>query len=741
MGSGAFLVEACRQLSQRLKLAWERHRVVPTIPPDEDLDLHAMRVVVQRCLYGVDKNPVAVDLAKLSLWLATLAKDHAFTFLDHALRCGDSLVGLSRKQICEFTWESGNIFSYIKNSIDPKLQKVGELRARIQQMGESANVEDQRALLLEAETALEDVRLIGDSVIAAFFSEEKEKKRKEKLDLLGGRVLDWLKNGKTKDSLKAAVHELKTTEKGIVPFHWEIEFPEVFTRENPGFDAMVGNPPFLGGKRISTVNGEIYRDWLIVLHEESNSNSDLVAHFFRRAFNLVRHESALALIATNTVAQGDTRATGLRYICKHGGSIFVADRRVKWPGLAAVIVSIVHIIRGNISVEPLLDGKIVDRISAYLFPNGGDDSPRVLSANSGMSFQGCILRGLGFTFDDTNPEVTSIAEMNRLISDNPRNRNLIFPYIGGEEVNESPTHSNQRYTINFGSREFEDAKNWPDLLAILQEKVKPEREKLGETSVDRAHKQYWWRFANDRPEMMNAIRDLDRVLVTGRVSQYANFAFLPAGMVYSEQLVVIANQSNSIFSVLQSRPHELWARFFGSTLEDRLRYTPTDCFETFPFPENWEKNETLERVGKEYYEYRAQLMIKNNEGLTKTYNRFHDPEEKDPEILKLRGLHAAMDRAVLDAYNWQNIRPTCEFILDYEEDDDEDEDTTKKRRKKKPWRYRWPDSIRDDVLARLLALNRERAEKEKVAGEGKASRKGKKGDSNSGATLFDIPNS
>jgi hypothetical protein len=108
-------------------------------------------------------------------------------------------------------------------------------------------------------------------------------------------------------------------------------------------------------------------------------------------------------------------------------------------------------------------------------------------------------------------------------------------------------------------------------------------------------------------------------------------------------------------------------------------------------------------------------MVRNNEGLTKTYNRFHDPDEHSPDILKLRELHAAMDRAVLDAYGWTELKPTCDFLLDYEEDEEEDE-FGGSRRRKKPWRYRWPDDFRDEVLARLLELNRQRAEMERLAG-------------------------
>ena len=126
----------------------------------------------------------------------------------------------------------------------------------------------------------------------------------------------------------------------------------------------------------------------------------------------------------------------------------------------------------------------------------------------------------------------------------------------------------------------------------------------------------------------------------------------------------------------------------------------------------------LEAVGKEYYEFRAALMLKNNEGLTKTYNRFHDPNETSAEIKKLRELHAAMDRAVLNAYGWTDLQPACEFLLDSEEEEDEDAgERPSGRGRKKPWRYRWPDEFRDTVLARLLELNKQRAEREKLAGE------------------------
>jgi hypothetical protein len=185
-------------------------------------------------------------------------------------------------------------------------------------------------------------------------------------------------------------------------------------------------------------------------------------------------------------------------------------------------------------------------------------------------------------------------------------------------------------------------------------------------------------------------------------------------------LIVFPLPAFAAFCSLQSRPHEIWARFFGSSLEDRLRYTPSDCFETFPFPENWETHPLLEAPGKAYYEFRAALMIKNDEGLTKTYNRFHDPNEHDSDIAKLRELHVAMDRAVLNAYGWTDIPTACEFILEYEIEEEAWGD------KKKPWRYRWPDEVHDEVLARLLELNAERAKEELRSGAAVAKKGGKK---------------
>lgn len=733
MGSGAFLVETCRQLGDAVIEAWHAHDDVPDIPEDEDEVIYARRLVAQRCLYGVDRNPPAVDLAKLSLWLATLAKDHPLTFLNHALRHGDSLVGLSREQIETFHWKRGAKFQQGIEAelVREQVAKIRELREQIRNANEDTSDSELRDIWDKVQFEAGKVCRLGDLALAAFFegktAREREKHRKE----FSGAVLQ----GRA-DSYRGWLEELRQADPPLAPFHWQIEFPEVFNRENSGFDAIVGNPPFAGKNTLRAANVNKYPEWLKETHAESHGNADLVAHFFRRSFDLLRNGGAFGLIATNTIAQGDTRNTGLRWICEHGGEIYLAKRRYQWPGQAAVIVSVLHVHRGHWGDERLLDSECVPNITAFLFHRGGHRDPARLKANAGTSFQGSIVLGMGFTFDDTDTKgiATPLAEMRRLVEENPHNTEAIFPYIGGEEVNTSPTHAHHRYVINFRDwplrrlnlgaawRDADDgtrrdwrrkgivpldyrepvAADWPELLAIIEERAKPERD----VQNRKALRERWWHYAEKRPGLYAAIDDLDQVLFHGFTCQHLQFAFLPRQMVYAGPHNVFALCTYAAFCALQSRPHEIWARFFASSLEDRLRYTPSDCFETFPFPDYWETHSGLEAAGKAYYDFRAALMVKNNQGLTKTYNRFHNPYENDAEIAQLRDLHAAMDRAVLDSYGWQDIPTDCEFLLDYPVNEAE------WGKKKKPYRYRWPNEIRDEVLARLLELNAQRAAEE-----------------------------
>ena len=880
LGSGAFLVEACRQLGDALVESWRAHDAAPEIPPGEDEVVFARREIARRCLYGVDRNPLALDLARLSLWLVTLARDHPLTFLDHALRHGDSLVGLTRWQIEAFHWRGGAPrfqAGFETMRIREHLQEIAALRERIQEAGEAVSDQERRAWWHDARDALDAAAVFGDLALAAFF----EKARPKEREALRLEFAAAVERGET-PRYRSWLEERRHAEPPLAPFHWEIEFPEVFERENPGFDAIVGNPPFAGKNTVAAANAPGYPDWLKQAHAESHGNADQVAHFFRRAFDLLRRDGAFGLIATNTIAQGDTRSTGLRWICEHGGEIYDARRRVPWPGLAAVVVSVLHVCKGRfagvwcsddeagglvqgdnradraasldtkrtdeaapdlpapgvdaesdterqgprraahaapsapmskrtpdhdaVPAQPVgappprretpahsavrppdntvpahhprpssagpvaiagakrpnsdaapdhriaatasfpdvkrLDGEPVERITAFLFHRGGHADPTRLAANAGKSFVGSYVLGMGFTFDDTDTKgvASPLAEMRRLIDENPRNREVIFPYVGGDEVNTSPTHAHHRYVINFRDwplrredvgeswaeadaerrRELRRgpavpldypetvAADWPELLEIVESRAKPERDRQNRKAL----RERWWHYAEKRPGLYTAVAGLERrgVLAISRIGQHAAFTFLPSETVYAETTIVFPFDTHAAFCVLQCRVHEIWARFFSSSMKDDLRYTPSDCFETFPFPDEWETRPDIEAAGQAYHDFRAALLVENDEGLTRTYNRFHDPHEHAPEIARLRDLHVAMDRAVLDAYGWPDVPTDCEFLLDYPIDEEEWGD------RKKPYRYRWPDPVRDEVLARLLELNAERAAEERLSG-------------------------
>ena len=706
MGSGAFLVEACRTLGERLVAAWARWpETRPKIPADEDEELHARRLVAQRCLYGVDKNPRAVDLARLSLWLATLARDHEFTFLDHALKCGDSLVGLTMAQIAAVNWdESKPGLPLFRQLVRDSVAKVTQGREEIQNAPDDTLRAIQEARYRNLESEASPVRLMGDAVVSAFFAADKAKAReKARADVeshISGMTPRW-------DLLQAAARKLRLDERGIAPFHWQIEFPEVFTRSNGGFDAIVGNPPFAGKNTLSKGNARNYLPWLQALHDGAHGNADLVAHFFRRGFALLRDGAVFGLIATNTIRQGDTRASGLTNIISGGGAILRATRRLKWPGEAAVVVSVVHIVRGK-ALSPMLDGRPVRRISAYLVEGDLDTSPMALAANSGKAFVGSYVLGAGFTFDDVaaaKGEAESLATMKALIAKNPRNAERIFPYIGGEEVNNSPTHAHHRYVIDFGAMDENQIRaTWPDLLAIVETRVKPKRmEQASIVNPDR-----WWMHARSAEKLYKTITCIPHVLATnGKAAPHCAFSILPTGTVFTQNLIIFPFETFSPFAVLQSRAHELWARFFSSSLKDDLSYAPSQCFRTFPFPVGFEADPALEAVGGIYHAFRAQLMIDRNEGLTKTYNRFHSRGQNTPDIASLRAPHAEMDAAVLRAYGWDDLadRAAPEFI-----EQDADEGKTPKTR------LDWPAEFKDEVLARLLALNAERAAAERAAG-------------------------
>ena len=749
MGSGAFLVAVCRYLAVWLVQAWERDGYPEGFKQEWDKDTVARRLIAQRCLYGVDKNPFAVNLAKLSLWLVTLSEHLPFTFVDHALKCGDSLVGYGVQEIQSAMKEVQLGFLNEQNQV---FSQMGV--ARRESFGDD-NLNDEgydrkKVLLLQQIKASDGLRQAGDLMVAAFFDAAKAKDRAEKQQVYLAMLSGAFNDEGLQDSIQEIRDRLAAGDKGITPFHWDLEFPEVFGEGRGGFDTFVGNPPFIAGKDLSGYFTEAYLQWLQQLFNVKTGQGDICALFYRRAFELCRHGGTLSLLATNSICQGDTRRIGLSPIMSElGGEIYYALSRVRWGGAAAVTASMAAISKGKTYTTKVLNGSEMDDISAYLVSGTYNTDPPSLSRNAEKAFMGFYNYGEGFVFDNSSAGCESLESMYKIVRENPDSADLVHPFIGGDEILNSPVHKINRYVIDFEEMTEAEAMLYPELFEIIEKRVKPERLKCNRDRL----REKWWQFGEVRPGLRRALHGLERFLCHPFTSKHLAFSFLPAGTYLASPHYAIASSDYKFFALVQCRVHECWVRIFASTLRSDLRYTASDCLETFPSPFDTEDLSTssagmqIEDAGAVYYQYRAGLLATNNEGLTSTYNRFNDPAETSSGLLELRRLHNEMDQAVLAAYGWSDVSTACGFGLDYLdiEEDAQVPDALQERidsgelffwdagdaldfqgqlqaygaitgRRKLPWRYRWPDSVRDDVLARLLALNAERYAEEVAMG-------------------------
>ena len=333
--------------------------------------------------------------------------------------------------------------------------------------------------------------------------------------------------------------------------------------------------------------------------------------------------------------------------------------------------------------------------------------------------------GMGFVL---TPE-----EAQSLIARNPRNKACLFLYLTGEDLNSRWDQSPSRWVINFqdwplhrqadGDWRTAEARlrkawlrdgnvpadyldpvaaDYPELLAIVEEKVKPERTRKkenGEFALRYPQYLKWWIYSDKRPKLYSTIAGMGRVLVVTQTSKYHSFIFSNESLVYSHKIVVFPKNTYSDFCFLSSTIHAEWVFRFGSSLETRPVYTPSDCFETFPFPRHLAG---LENIGERYYAHRQSIMQTRREGLTATYNRFHNPNDRAADIQTLRALHVEMDRAVAAAYGWQNLQLDHGF-----------HDT------KQGVRFTVSEAARRELLDRLLALNHQRHWEEVDAENGK----------------------
>ncbi|MEV6157795.1 DNA methyltransferase [Nonomuraea sp. NPDC052129] len=660
-GSGAFLVAAARYLAERLMEAWRNADVATGT--SHELHVHALRTVVATCLYGADINAMAVEMCKLSLWLVSLDPKLPFSFVDDKILLGNSLLGvtdprqLEARNIDPLAEPPATLFEI---DVDEVLAKAARLR---QQLATEVDDRDpqrsaatKRRQLGDYQRLVAQLTDIADGVIAAGlrFGGKPGKQLHEAYKNL--RVaLEFAHPAPGEAPDRAILESILTA--GLTPtvstdyprwkpLHWIIAVPDVMARG--GFDAIIGNPPFLGGSKLTGAMGTNIRDWFVhVLADGARGSADLVAYFFLRAITLLTSKGKLGLIATNTLAQGDTREVGLDRIVSSGFTITRSIQSKSWPvSTASLEYAAVWGTRGPIpdSLPRIADDVEVRRISTLLEPAGAlDELPRRLLANKNLAFKGCDINGKGFVLE---PE-----EAADWIEADPRNSDVVFPYLNGEDLNSRPDTSPSRWVIDFNDRCEICARRYSLPFERVMEQVKPERAR----KANAVQKLPWWLYERPRPAMRAAIVNLDAVLVIALVSKTVMPIRVHTRQVFSGKLGVFATDLFTDQAVLSSNMHQLWAIKYGSTMRTDVNYSPTDVFLTFPRPEPTTR---LEEAGKALDRERREIMLQQQLGLTKLYNLVNDPEISDASDLaaaRMRETHVELDKAVMDAYGWSDL--------------------------------------------------------------------------------------
>lgn len=662
-GSGAFLVAAARYLAARLVEAWHREEVAYGTP--HDLHVRAIRTVVATCLYGADINAMAVEMCKLSLWLVSLDPKLPFSFVDDKVLHGNSLLGLTDVRQLKLKHINPDAAtdqpSLFELDVDGELRKAANLR---RQLASEVNDNDpqrsaatKRRLWRRFGEVTAQLTEIADAVVAAGLR-------------LGGKPGRALREAY--ENLRIAVEHAypgpgeppdRTMLKAILdagltptvetdynrwkPLHWVLTVPDVM--ERGGFDAIIGNPPFLGGSKITGAMGTNNRDWFVnILADGRKGNADLVGYFFLRAPSLLTRQGNLGLVATNTVAQGDTREVGLDRMVANGFTIVRAIQSKSWPAASANIeyAAVWGSRRAIPSAVPrVADDVAVERISTLLEPTGQIDGyPLRLAENRSITYEGCKPYGAGFVLESEEVAAWIEADM--------KNAEVLFPYLNGEDLSSRPDTSPSRWIIDFNDRSETESQSYQLPFKRVNDLVRPER--LGR-KISKSAREYWWRFERQRPALRKAIAGLSEVLTIALVSKAVMPMRVPTGQVFSNKLGVFATDSFADQAVLSSSMHQTWAIKYGSTLETRVNYSPSDVFATFPRPE---PTEHLAEIGRTLDIERREIMLRRNLGLTKLYNLVNDPEtpdSADPDVARMREIHVELDQAVMDAYGWGDV--------------------------------------------------------------------------------------
>ena len=737
IGSGAFLVAACRYLAGKLIEAWslrgnvDAERALTASPVESGLDLDvaadplvikARRDIIEHCLYGVDINEMAVEMAKLSLWLVSMDPGRPFTFLDDKLAVGDSLLGITSIEQLEWMHldpragrklHEGVVVLDFAAGIRSLLNDVREQRRLLVDIPDDADgITKKREILAEVRAKTADLSLYADLVVGTALSR--------------GSWLDAAKtagDGTTEETRETARRLLaKDQPEGAFdrhPFNWPLVFPEVFGETRPGFDAIIGNPPFLGGFKIRDSVGESYKDLLVTLIGNNvrgnRGGADLVAYFVLRAYALVNSLGQLGLVATNSVAQGDTRSVGLDQIVGSGGTIRQSVKSEPWPSRSATLeYSAVWISRAELAdcANREADGLVVAGINSSLdAASGTTDKPHVLHGSGISALHGWTIMGDGF-----------IAEPNwaaDLISKDPRNRNVLFPYLNGKDLNSRPDSSASRWVIHFHNWDEDKAKTYPECYDQVNRLVRPERAR----NKVKSRREKWWLYSEYLRGLVEATSELERVLVMAQISKTLMPAMVSPRQVLNGKLVIFNTDDYGVLATLSSALHYWWAITYGSTIKADLSYAATDIFETLPLPD---VNSELRQLGVQLDTFRRELMLARQAGLTTTYNLVHDPKCVNRDIADLRDIHRAIDVAVVCAYGWTDL---VESGLGHGFHET-----------RQGIRYTIAPGLRQELLDRLLELNHARYAEEVRAGlhTKKPSRKRPSKETEGQQTLLDI---
>jgi hypothetical protein len=661
-GSGAFLVAAADYLAGRLVEAWHRDGVAPDKSP-HDQKTQAIREVIANCIYGADINVMAVEMCKLSLWLVSLDPKLPFSFVDDKILHGNSLLGLTdarqlkRQHVNpDAASTQGSLFDL---DVDGILRQAKALRRR---MAEPVIDNDpQRSAAAKRrqwhryQDLTADLTEVGDAVIAAGLRLGAKPGRQlqvayENLRFAIGQAHPPQGTEPSRamlaDVLQAGLTPTVPTDyRRWKPLHWIVLVPDVM--ERGGFDAIIGNPPFLGGQKLTGALGTNMRDWFVNIIAHKTGSADLVAYFFLRAMSLLSNRGNLGLIATNTVWQGDTREVGLAQILKDGFTITRAIQSRSWP------VSSAHLeyaaawgSRSQVApgVPRVADDLVTPKISPFLEPAGRvDGDPVRLTENTGKAFQGCIVVGKGFIISPE--EADSWKRLDR------KNQDVLFPYLNGEDLNSRPDSTTPRWVIDFNAKSEAEARKYSLPYERVLQSVKPERQRNNR----KIYRDYWWQFAEKRPALRKAIADMDEVLTLTRVSKTVIPLRTAANQVFDARLVVFIDDSYEFQAVISSSMHWAWGVKYSTTMRLDPSYAPSGAFETFPRPKPAGK---LDEIGELLDRERREIMLRRQLGLTKLYNLVNDPDiadEADADVARMREIHVALDHAVMDAYGWGDV--------------------------------------------------------------------------------------